>query len=168
MYLGCKKTLAKMYEFYWFDKMSKYARKFVDSFITCRLSKPPTGKVQAELHPTPKVNVPFYTVQREYIIVQIDPFFQFVCLFYTTRLDSDSCIKVVRSLVLIFGVPSRLIADLGRSTAFRDFWSAEKIDRVMSTLKSMLTVKYRRLVESANKRITQYFIINRQKIQCAS
>jgi len=79
-------------------------------------------------------------------------------LFHTTRLDSESCIKSVKSLVSIFGVPSRLIADQGRSfasTVFRDFCSAQKIDlhliatgasrangqveRVMSTLKSMLT-----------------------------
>jgi len=64
----------------------------------------------------------------------------------------------VKSLVSIFGVPSRLTADQGRSfvsTVFRDFCSAQKIDlhlivtgasrangqveRVMSTLKSMLT-----------------------------
>jgi len=121
MHLGWEKTLAKMYEYYWFDKMSKYVRKFVDNCITCRLSKPPTGKVQAELHPIPKVSVPFQTVhiyitgklsgknvQREYIIVQIDAFSKFVHLFNTTRLDSESCIKSVRSLVSIFGVPSRV------------------------------------------------------------
>jgi len=88
MHLGWEKTLAKMYEYYWFDKMSKYVRKFVDNDITCMLSKPPTGKVQAELHPIPKVSVPFHTVhiditgklsgknyQKEYIIVQIDAYF---------------------------------------------------------------------------------------------
>jgi len=88
MHLGWEKTLAKVYEYYWFDKMSKYVRKFVDNYITCMLSKPATGKVQAELHPIPKVSVPFHTVhiditeklsgkndQKEYIIVQIDAFF---------------------------------------------------------------------------------------------
>jgi len=67
MHLGWEKTLSKMYEFYWFDKMSKYVRKFVDNCITCRLSKPPTGKVQAELHPIPKVSVPFHTVHIDII-----------------------------------------------------------------------------------------------------
>jgi len=50
MHLGWEKTLAKMYEYYWFDKMSKYVRKIVDSCITCRLSEPPTGKVQGASH----------------------------------------------------------------------------------------------------------------------
>jgi len=53
MHLGWEKTLAKMYEYCWFDKMSKYVRKFVDNCIT--------GKVQPELHPIPKVSVPFHT-----------------------------------------------------------------------------------------------------------
>jgi len=171
MHLGCEKTLEKMYEFYWFDKMSKYVRKFVDNCITCRLSKPPSGKIQAELHPIPNIDIPWHTVhaditgklsgkndQKEYIIVPIDAFTQFVYLSHAIKLNTISCIKSVRSLVSLFGVPSRLIADQGRSfasTAFRDFCSAQKIElhlidtganrangqveRVMSTLKSMLT-----------------------------
>jgi len=91
--------------------MSKYVRKFVDNCITCMLSK-------AELHPIPKVSVPFHTVhiditekligkndQKEYIIVQIDAFSKFVHLFHTTRLDSESCIKSVRSLRFLGFLP---------------------------------------------------------------
>jgi len=51
--------------------MSKYVRKFVDNCITCMLSKPPTGKVQAELHPIPKVSVPFHTVLRGHISARV-------------------------------------------------------------------------------------------------
>jgi len=143
----------------------------VDNCITCRLSKPSSGKIQSELHPIPKIDIPWHTVhvditgklsgksdQKEYIIVMIDAFTKFVYLSHTTKLDTDSCIKAVRSVISLFGVPSRLIADQGRSfasSAFRDFCSAQKMDlhliaagasrdngqveRVMSTLKSMLT-----------------------------
>lgn len=137
MHLGWEKTLEKMYEFYWFDKMSKYVRQFVDNCITCRLSKPPSGKIQSELHPIPKIDIPWHTVhvditgklsgkseQKEYIIVLIDAFTKFVYLSHTMKLDTDSCRKAVRSVISLFGVPSRLIADQGRSfasSAFRDF-----------------------------------------------
>jgi len=42
-------------------QISKYVRKFVDNYITCRLSGK-TGKVQAELHSIPRVNVPSHIV----------------------------------------------------------------------------------------------------------
>ncbi|XP_070075762.1 uncharacterized protein [Drosophila takahashii] len=64
MHLGWQKTLNKVYEQYWFE-----------------------GKVQMELHPIPKVEIPWHTVHidisgklsgkndlKEYIIVQIDAF----------------------------------------------------------------------------------------------
>jgi len=84
------------------------------------LSKPPSGRVQAEFHFIPKVNIPWHTVltditgklsgkneQKECIIVSIDA--------HTARLATESCIKALKSLILLFGVPSRLIADEGRS-----------------------------------------------------
>jgi len=37
MNLGREKTLDKVYDFYWFDNMSKYVRKFVDNCITCKM-----------------------------------------------------------------------------------------------------------------------------------
>jgi len=62
------------------------------------------------VHPIPKVSVPFHTVhiditeklsgkndQKEYIMVQIDAFSKFVHLFHITRLDSEGCVKSVRS-----------------------------------------------------------------------
>jgi len=54
MHLGFEKTLDKVYDFYWFDNMSKYVKKFVDNCITCTMSKSTSGKIQAELHPIPK------------------------------------------------------------------------------------------------------------------
>jgi len=45
MHLGWKRTLEKMYEYYWFEELSKYVCKFVDNCITCRLSKLSSGKI---------------------------------------------------------------------------------------------------------------------------
>lgn len=126
----------------------------MDNCITCRLSKPSSGKIQSELHPIPKIDIPWHTVhvditgklsgksdQKEYIIVMIDAFTKFVYLSLTTKLDTDSCIKAVRSVISLFGVPSRLIADQGRSfasSAFRDFCSAQKMDiHLIATVMSM-------------------------------
>jgi len=62
MHLCFEKTLDKVYDFYWFDNMSKYIKKFVDNCITCKMSKSTSGKIQAELHPIRKVHNPQSTL----------------------------------------------------------------------------------------------------------
>jgi len=127
MNLGFEKTLDKVYDFYWLDNMSKYVNKFVDNCITCKMSKSTSGKIQAELHPIPKINIPWHTIhiditgklsgksdQKDYVIVQVDAFTKYVYLSHTLKLDSESCIRAVKSAISLFGVPNRIIADQGR------------------------------------------------------
>lgn len=114
--------------------MSKYVRKFVENCITRKISKSHSGRVQAELHPIPKISVPWHTVhiditgklsgkndQKEYVIVLVDAFTKFVILHHTLRIDTSSAIKAVKCSVSLFGAPTRIIADQGRCFASRDF-----------------------------------------------
>lgn len=63
-----------------------------------------SGKVQAELHPIPKINIPWRTISvditgkfsgksdlKEYVIVQADVVTKFIYLFHTLKLDTESC-----------------------------------------------------------------------------
>lgn len=128
MHFGCEKTLENFYEYYCFEHMSKYVRKFVNNCITCKLSKSnfyrnqtSSGKVQAELHPIPKVCVPWHTVnvnisgklsgkndKKEYVIIFIDAFTKFVLLYHTLRIDTPSFIQALKSSIFLFGAPSRI------------------------------------------------------------
>lgn len=171
IHLGWEKTLEKMYDFYWFENMSKFVRKFVDNCVTCKVSKSQSGKIQAELHPIPKVAIPWHTVHvdatgklsgksdaKEYVFVLIDAFTKFVILHHTHHIDTASSIEAVAKSVSLFGPPTRLIADQGRcfaSQEFRTYCDSIKVklhliatgssrangqvERVMSTLKNMLT-----------------------------
>lgn len=62
VHLGWEKTLEKVYELYWFYKMTKYVRKFCDNCITYRISKSQSGKTQAKLHSIPKIAIPWHTL----------------------------------------------------------------------------------------------------------
>lgn len=171
MHLGWEKTLEKVYQHYWFPKMSKYVRKFVENCITCKMSKSHSGKIQAELHPIPKISIPWHTIHidatgklsgknnlKEYVFVFVDSFTKFVLLRHTLRIDARSAITTLKQCVNLFGAPSKVIADQGRCFAnndFREFCKTHSIDlhliatgtsrangqveRVMSTLKNMLT-----------------------------
>lgn len=171
LHLGWEKTLEKVYDLYWFENMSKYVRKFTENCVTCNISKTHSGKVQAEMHPIPKIAIPWHTVhidatgklsgkndKKEYVFVLIDAFTKYVLLHHTLHIDTASSIKALKASVALFGAPSRLIADQGRcfaSKEFKDYCESVNIklhliatgssrangqvERVMSTLKNMLT-----------------------------
>lgn len=134
MHLGWEKTLEKVYCHYWFPHMSKYVRKFVENCITCRVSKSHSGKIQAELHPIPKVTSPWHTVHidatgklsgkndtKEYVFVMIDAFTKYTILHHTLNIDTTNAIKALKYVVSLFGAPTRVIADQGRCFASKDF-----------------------------------------------
>lgn len=182
MHLGWEKTLEKVYEHYWFEGMCKFVRKFVDNCITCRISKPNSGRVQVELHPIPKVSIPWHTVHidasgklsgknnvKEYVFVLIDAFTKYVLLYHSLNIDSKSSIKALESSANLFGAPTRVVADQGRCFASKEFATYcenrniqlhliatgssranGQVERVMSTLKCMLTA-----VESSKDRSWQ-------------
>lgn len=56
---GWEKTLQKIKESYWFDKMSTNVRKFVDNCVVCRTSKRASSAVQAQMHPIQKPTAAF-------------------------------------------------------------------------------------------------------------
>lgn len=107
--------------------------------------------------------------KKEYVFVIIDAFTKFVILHHTLRIDTASSVKALKSSISLFGAPRRVIADQGRcfaSSDFKDFCQSHSIElhliatgssrangqveRVMSTLKGMLTA-----VETSNERSWQ-------------
>lgn len=134
VHLGAEKTREKLFDFYWFPSMTQYVTKFVDNCVTCKIAKSHSGKIQAELHPIPKVTIPWHTVHmdatgklsgkndhKEYVFVLIDAFTKYVLLFHTANIDSKSSIQAVNQAAALFGAPTRLIADQGRCFASREF-----------------------------------------------
>ncbi|KAJ2943625.1 hypothetical protein O0L34_g16737 [Tuta absoluta] len=144
VHLGWEKTLDKLYDYYWFEGMSRFVRKFVDNCVTCKVAKSHSGKVQAELHPIPKVPTAWHTIHidvtgklsgkndtKEYAFVLIDAFTKYVLLSHTTKLDTVTSIQAVKKCVALFGAPARIIADQGRNFAskeFREFCDSKNIE----------------------------------------
>lgn len=97
--------------------------------------------------------------QKEYVFVLVDAFTKYVLLRHSRRINTDSAIGALKASISLFGTPVRVIADQGRCFAnkdFNDFCASHNIhlhliatgscrgngqvERVMSTLKNMLTV----------------------------
>jgi len=92
--------------------------------------------------------------RKEYIIVQIDALTKYVYVFHTFSLDTNTCINAMKSSIAIFGVPTHLIADQGRSftrTKLVQFCFSQKIQLHL-------------VCGEDNKYATLMFIINNARI----
>ncbi|KAL1447179.1 hypothetical protein WDU94_005469 [Cyamophila willieti] len=171
-HMGWEKTVETLYNHYWFEKMSKFTRKFVDNCLTCKVNKTDSGAKQIQLHPIPKTNIPWHTVHldttgklsgkndsKEYLFVFIDAFTKFTLLSHTKKIDSESATRALSNVIDLFGPPSLLIVDQGRSFANKNFKELcsrlqielhfiatgacranGQVERQMRVLKNMLTI----------------------------
>lgn len=123
---GWEKTLQKIKETYWFDKMSSSVRRFVDNCVVCRTSKGTSGAVQVQLHPIQKPTAAFQVVHmditgklgtpndQQYIVVTIDAFSKYVLFYYATNKSQHSTLAALKRTVHLFGTPVQIIVDGGR------------------------------------------------------
>ncbi|KAI5754078.1 hypothetical protein M8J77_005524 [Diaphorina citri] len=171
-HMSWEKTLETLYNHYWFEKMAKFTRKFVENCLTCKVSKTDSGAKQIELHPIPKVKAPWHTMHldttgklsgkndaKEYLFVFIDAFTKYTLLIHTKNIDAESAVCALKHVTDLFGPPTLLIVDQGRSFAnkrFKDYCHQSQIElhyiatgscrangqveRQMRVLKNMLTV----------------------------
>lgn len=126
---GWEKTLQKLKETYWFEKMNSVVRKFVDNCVICKTSKGSSGAVQAQLHPIEKPTAAFQVIhiditgklgtrsaegQDEYVIVTIDAFTKYVLLSYSNDKSQSSSLAALKRVIHLFGTPVQVVVDGGR------------------------------------------------------
>lgn len=167
---GWEKTLHKIRETYYFDKMSTTVRDFVDNCIVCRTSKQTSGATQVQLHPIAKPVVPFEVIhmditgklgtpnEQEYVVVTVDAFTKYVLLRYTNDKSQYSTLAALKQVIHLFGAPRQIIVDGGREFLgdyknYCDTFNIEihsiapgvsrangQVERVMATLKNGLVM----------------------------
>lgn len=167
---GWEKTLQKIKDSYWFDKMSTNVRKFVDNCVVCKTSKGASGAVQAQMHPIQKPNAAFQVIHmditgkmgtaddRQYVIVTIDAFTKYVLFYYATNKNPHSTLAALKRTVHLFGAPVQIVVDggrefLGEFKTYCDQAGIEihaiapgisrangQVERVIATLKNTLTM----------------------------
>lgn len=126
---GWEKTLQKLKQSYWFDKMSTGVRNFVENCVICRTSKGPSGAIQVQLHPIQKPTAPFQVIHMditgklgtrdtqgrdEYVIVIIDAYTKYILLSYSNDKSQSSSLAALKRLVHLFATPIQIVVDGGR------------------------------------------------------
>lgn len=165
---GWEKTLHKIKETYYFDKMSSTVREFVNNCIVCRTSKQASGATQVQLHPIPKPTVPFEVIhmdvtgklgttnEQEYVVVTVDAFSKYVLLRHSNNKSQHSTLAALKQVIHLFGAPKQVIVDggrefLGEYKTYCDRFGIEihsiapgvsrangQVERVIATLKNSL------------------------------
>lgn len=149
-HFGNDKTLARIQANYWFPKMRRFVKKYVTACIECAHHKIPGGKKAGELHPIPKVDIPFDTIHADhlgpfiktkrgntYILVIVDAFTKFVNITAVRNTKTTTSIRVIRDHFSYFGTPNRLITDQGSSftsNTFKKFINSVGIKHVLNAV----------------------------------
>lgn len=145
-HFGFDKTLDRIRSKYWFPKLRRFTKKYVNACLECAHHKVPGGPKMGELHFIPKVAIPFHTIHADhlgpfnktkrgntYILVIIDAFSKFVNLTAVRNTKSVTSVKVLKDHFSYFGLSNRLITDQGTSFTgkkFKDFIKTSGIKHI--------------------------------------
>lgn len=133
-HFGFDKTLERIRSKFWFPKMRRFIKKYVTACLECAHHKLPSGSKEGQLHPIPKINIPFHTLHADhlgpfprskrgniYILVIVDSFTKFVSLYPVKSTRTKESVRALRTLFSYFGSPIRLITDRGTSFTSKKF-----------------------------------------------
>lgn len=165
-HFGFDKTLDRIKSTYWFPRMRKFVKKYVNSCLECAHHKLPGGAKAGLLHPIPKVDVPFHTIHADhlgpfnkskrrntYILVIVDGFTKFVNLTAVPNTKSITSVRALKEHFSYFGIPSRLVTDQGTSFTGRKFQEFVKASGVKHVLNAVATPRANGQVERYNRTI---------------
>ncbi|CAG9134612.1 unnamed protein product [Plutella xylostella] len=149
-HFSTEKTLEKIRNDYWFPKMNRFVKKYVEACINCAYNKEMSGKKTGYLHPIPKVNAIFHTIHMDhlgpfikskkgntYILGVIDGFSKFIFVRPVRNTRSKTTIKVLEDIFATFGSPKIIISDQGTSfssSEFKTFISSIGIKHVFNAV----------------------------------
>lgn len=151
-HFGVEKTLERLKKNYWFPKMTKFVKKYVNACIECAYAKKSQDKREGLLHPITKVEVPFHTLHIDhlgpfvkskrgftYLLVVVDAFTKFCFIKPVRNTHAQNVVRVLEDIFRTFRTPDRLVSDRGScftSHMFKKFCLNEGIKHVLNAVAS--------------------------------
>ncbi|CAG9122295.1 unnamed protein product [Plutella xylostella] len=148
-HFSVEKTLERIKKTYWFAKMSKFVKKYVQACLECAYSKK-CSTTEGLLHSINKVEVPFNTLHIDhlgpfvrskrgncYLLVIVDSFTKFTFIKPVRNTKSQTTIRVLDDIFYTFRNPDRIISDRGTSFTsytFKHFCSEKGIRHVLNAV----------------------------------
>lgn len=173
---GLKRCETLIKDQYWFPKMTRFVRKYVNSCLDCAYKRGQYGKHEGELHPIQKIDEPMHSLHidhvgpfcksrkgNSYLFVTVDSFTKFVWAQPCKSTKSLEVISTLEGIFSLFGYPKRIISDRGSaftSKTFTDYCTSKQIRHVKNAVASprsngQVERFNRTLIEAINKSTTE-------------
>lgn len=151
---------------FWFPKMTRFIRKYLNSCIQCAFGKGNHGRLEGELYPIEKAAVPMHTLHADhlgpfvktrkgntYILVVIDSFTKFVFAKVAKNCSSIETIRLLKEIFTEFGNASRVITDRGKAFTSRYFKQFAQEMQFKHVLNAIASPRSNGQVERVNRTI---------------
>lgn len=129
---------------YWWPRMRRDIKKYIDGCLSCDLSKPGEDENRHQIFVMEKKPIPFYVIHVDFcgafdegkrqghIFGLVDAFTRFCILRAVPSPTSKAAIRVIKEVAQYFGMPAVLVCDQGaafESKEFKDFCKEYDIKR---------------------------------------
>lgn len=125
-HFGVRKTKERLTGEYYIANLDDKIKKCIENCVTCIVSEKKKGKLEGQLRPIPKGDVPLDTFHVDhlgpmpstrksynYILTVVDAFTKFIWLFPTKTTNAEEVVNKLTLLADTFGDPRRIICDRG-------------------------------------------------------
>ena len=151
-HFGVEKTLERIKKSYWFPKMSRFIKKYVQACVQCAYAKQTVHAKEGYLHTIEKIEVPFHTVHIDHLgpfvrskrgnthlLVIVEAFTKFVFIKPVRNTNTQNVMRALEDVFYTFRCPDRIISDRGScftSHAFKRFCLDKGIKHVLNAVSS--------------------------------
>lgn len=150
-HMGVTKTVERIQDNFWFPKLRRFVKKYVESCLQCAYNKDNMAKKKSgHLYPIQKVDIPFHTIHIDhlgpftkskkgnaYILTIVDGFTKYMFAKAVKSTKTKHTLRVLQELFFDFGLPSRIVSDRGTSftsTAFQKFCHIHGIKHILNAV----------------------------------
>lgn len=151
-HMGQEKTLERIKKHYWFTKINRFVKKYINACIECAYAKKGGKNNEGLLHPIEKVALPFHTLHvdhlgpfvrskrgNSYLLVVVDAFTKFIFIKPVRNTKTENVIRALDDIFYTFRMPDRLISDRGScftSNTFKRYCYDKGIKQILNAVAS--------------------------------
>lgn len=165
-HFGTEKTIQRIQRHFWFPKMRKYVKDYINSCIECCYTEAKTGKVEGTLHFIDIEPVPFRQLHIDHIgpfirskkgniyaLTISDAFSKYLIVKAVKNTKTGPVINVLNEITSYFGLPSRIITDRGTSFTLKQFKDYCRRNNITHIKTAVRTPRANGQAERANQTI---------------
>lgn len=163
-HFGVEKTLERMRKHFWFPRMRRYVKSYLDACPECCMNKVKGGKPDSQLHIQDVIPIPFRSINIDHIgpfpkskrgnchiLVIVCSFTKYTFLTAVRNTKTTPVINALRQLFAVFGQPLRVISDRGTSFTSKEFENFAQLHGIQHVKTAVRTPRANGQAERMNK-----------------